>query len=106
WSRPATAFPSSINASISASRRSEALGLDSQRLVAELHEGFCNCFDERRRAAHVDLRPLGRRRPDLRQHLGVDAPRVAAPAGPLRAREGVDHSEAVTVQSLELVAVD
>src|SRR5437763_14132512 len=70
-SRPATAFPSSINASISSSRRSEALDPDPKRLVAERDERLRGRLRERRGATHVDLRALCRHRPHLRQHAGV-----------------------------------
>src|SRR5207248_1273297 len=80
-STPATALPSSISLSISASRRSEAFGLDRRRIVPEADERRRHSLDERRRAADVDVRALGGIEADLGQHLGVDAARVAAPAG-------------------------
>jgi hypothetical protein len=46
WSMPPTALPSSIRASISTSRRSEALGLDLVRLVADAHERLGHGFHE------------------------------------------------------------
>ena len=60
-SRPATALPSSISSSISASGGSEAFGLDRSRLVSEPHERLGHGLDERRRPAGVETRPLGRR---------------------------------------------
>src|ERR671919_3039946 len=54
WRRPATALPSSVSASISASRRSEALGLDPGGLVPERHERLGDGLDERGRTADVD----------------------------------------------------
>src|SRR5438105_7672126 len=102
-SRPATAFPSSISESISASCRSEALGLHLSRLVPELHERLGHDLDERRGAADVDVWPLRGARADLREHLGVDAAREASPAGRLGARQRVRHRQAVAVQPLELL---
>src|SRR5580700_9788531 len=75
-SMPATALPSSINSSISASRRPEPLGLDLLRLVPQVHQRLGHSFDERRGAADVDARPLGGARPDFRQHASVHAARV------------------------------
>src|SRR6266516_1487924 len=82
-SMPATALPSSINSSMSASRRPEPLGLDLLRLVPQVYQRLGDSFDEWRRAADVDARPFGWARADLRQHAGVDAARVASPAGRL-----------------------
>jgi hypothetical protein len=45
-------------------------------------------------------------RTHVREHLGVDAARVPAPAVGLRTREGVHHAEAIACEALELVAVD
>src|ERR687895_1419377 len=103
-SRPATALPSSISSSISASRRSEALGLDSSRLVPEVYQRLRHGLHERRRTAHVDARPLGRAGADLGQHLRVDAARLARPTGRLQPRQRVDDREAAAVQPLELLA--
>src|SRR6266516_1897986 len=58
WSTPATALPSSINSSMSASRRPEPLGLDLLGLVPEVHQRLGHGLDERRRSANVDVRPL------------------------------------------------
>src|ERR687891_679648 len=81
-SKPAIAFPSSINASasISAPSRSEALGLDSLRVVPQVYQRLCHALHERRRAADVNTR--------------------------LRVRQGVHHRETVAIQPLELVPVD
>src|SRR5918992_4810840 len=107
-SKPAIAFPSSINASasISAPSRSEALGLDSLRVVPQVYKRLCHALHERRRAADVNTRLLVRARADLREHLGVDAARVARPTGRLRVRQRVHHRETVAVQPLEVVPVD
>src|SRR5436190_5621142 len=72
-SMPATALPSSISSSMSASRRPEPLGLDVLRLVSEVHQCLGHGLDEWRRAADVDARLLGWARADLGQHAGVDA---------------------------------
>src|SRR6188508_1959559 len=106
WSRPATALPSSISLSISASRRSEALCLDSLRGVPEVHERFCDGLGERGRTADVDARPLGWARADFGQHLGVDQTRMTSPTRRLRRRQRMHDREAVAVQPLELVAID
>src|ERR671914_869866 len=81
-SSPAIAFPSvcSEPASISVSSRSEALGVDTRRLVAELHEQPRRLLDEGRRPAHVHAWPLGRRRPESGEHVAVDAAGEALPA--------------------------
>src|SRR5690349_13413904 len=76
-SMPATAFPSSINSSISASRWPEPFGLDRLGPVPEAHQRLGRSLDERRRAADIDQWPFGRARADLREHLRVDAARVA-----------------------------
>jgi hypothetical protein len=83
WGSPATALPSRINASISAFRRSKALGLYPLRLVAEMHQRF----GHRPPRTASGLRWPHGRRPgwgDLRQHVGVDAAGIAHPAGQLR----------------------
>src|SRR5260370_37883569 len=82
-SMPATALPSSINSSISASHRPEPLGLDVLRLVPQVHQRLGHSFDERRRAAHVDARPLGGAWADPRPHVGSDTARGAPPTRPL-----------------------
>src|SRR5256886_74015 len=105
-SMPATALPSSINSSISASRRPEPLGSDVLRLVPQVHQRLGHSFHEGRRAADVDTRPLGWARADLGQHVGIDAARVAGPAGRLRRGQRVRDGQAVAVQPLEFVAVD
>src|SRR4026209_1351050 len=105
-SNPATAFPSSISGSISASRWSEAFGLDRLRVVSEADERLGHVLDERRRPADVDQWALGGARADLGQHLRVDPAGVARPAGRLRPRQRVDDREAVTGAPLELVAID
>src|SRR5690242_540984 len=90
----------------SASRRSEALCLDLVWLVSQTDERVCHGLDERRRSTDVDVRPVLCGRTHLRQHLGVDAARVPAPAVGLRTRECVHDAEAVAREVLELVAVD
>src|SRR3954468_12952468 len=77
-STPAMAFPSSV---ISASCRSEALGVDRGRLVPEPDEQVGARFDEGRRPADEDVRRGGRRGPHRGEHVGVDAPVEALPAG-------------------------
>src|SRR5260370_41855804 len=79
---PAAAFPSSISSSISSSCRAEALGLDPHRLVTELHERVCHCFDKWCWAAHEGEGEIGRRH--LVQQGAIDAPVVPGPAGRLR----------------------
>src|SRR5260370_20337099 len=51
-------------------------------------------------------RPLGRRRRNLGEHLGVDTARVARPPRRLRICERVHDGEAVAAQPLGLVAID
>ena len=63
------------------------------RIVAELDERVCDGLDERRRAADVDARRARRAGADLREHLGVDAPRIARPAGGLHARQRVHDAK-------------
>src|SRR6266516_860592 len=82
-SMPATALPSSINSSMSASRRPEPLRRDVLRLVAEAHQRLAHGLDAWRRAADVAARPLGWARADLGEHTGVDAARISRPAGRL-----------------------
>src|SRR6516164_10279821 len=101
-SRPATALPSSISSSISASGGSEAFGLDRPRLVTELHEGLGHSLDERCRSTRVETRLLGWSWPDLSQHFGVDTPRVARPSRRLGICQRVHDREAVSAQLLEL----
>ena len=91
---------------LSPSRGSEAFGLDCWGIVAEPHERPGHSLDERCRSARVETRPLGGRRRDLGEHLGVDTPRVARPPGWLRICQRVHDGEAVAAQPLELVAVD
>ena len=104
--RPAIALPSSISASISASRRSEALGLDPARLVPELDQRLRDRLDERRRAADVDLRPLVRRRRRPRRasprRRGARSPSSRAAAS----GSGCGRRSSRRLQALELVAVD
>src|SRR5215218_9436607 len=100
---PAAALPSSRSGSISTSRRAEALGLDAERIVAELHERLRDRLHERRRAADERQgEPAGR---DLGEQLAVDAPRVARPALGLLAGQRVDDVEPVPAQLRELVSV-
>src|SRR5918998_951176 len=105
-SSPATAFPSSINASTSSSRRSEAFCLDRLRVVPELYERLGGGLDKRGRTADVDTRPLRLARADPGQHLGVDASGVSRPAGGPRPHQRVTARRALTAELLELVAVD
>src|SRR5215475_1366592 len=92
-----TALPSSINSSISPSRRPEPFGLDRLRRVPETHQRLGRSLDERRRATDVDARPFGGAGADLREHLRVDAARIAGPAGWLRHGQRVHDREAVAV---------
>src|SRR5438128_6209173 len=105
-SRPATALPSSISSSISASCGSEAFGLDRSRLVSEPHERLGHGLDERRRPAGEETRLLGWSGRDLGQHLGVDTSRVAFPPGRLQIGQRVRDREAVAAQGFELVSID
>src|SRR5205823_14028256 len=104
--RPATALPSSISSSISASGGSEAFGLDRSWLVPEPHERLGHGLDERRRPAGEETRLLGWSGRDLGQHLGVDASPAARPPGRLRIGQRVRDREAVAAQVFELVAID
>src|SRR5690348_10286913 len=105
-SMPATALPSSINSSISASRWPEPFGLDRPGLVPEAHQCLGRSLDERRWATDIDVRPFGGARADLREHLRVDAARIARPAGRRRHSQRVHDREAVAVQPLEFFPVD
>src|SRR5262249_32776298 len=89
-SRPATALPSSMRASMgSASCWSEALGLDLVGLVAEADERLRDGLHEWCRTADVDVWAVAGARADLGQHLGVDPACVTRPAGRLRTGECV-----------------
>src|SRR5262249_49877322 len=105
-SMPATALPSSINSSISAPRRPEPFALDRLRRVPETHQRLGRSLDERRRATDIDARPFGWARADLREHLRVDAARIARPTGRLRHSQRVHDREAAAIQPLEFFSVD
>src|SRR4029079_13107640 len=69
---PAIAFPSSIRFLLSPGR-TEPLGADPPRLVAERHQRVGGDLDERSRAADVDERPVGRRPDGVGDQLPIDA---------------------------------
>jgi hypothetical protein len=58
----------------------EALRVDALRIVSHADQQLGGALDERRRAAHVDLRAIGWRRPDGGDHSSVDP---AGEAGPV-----------------------
>src|SRR5262245_1919275 len=106
WSSPATALPSSMSESISASRGSETLCPDSSGIVPEPDERLCGGFDERGRAADVGARARGRGRADLAQHLRIETTGVSGPAGRLRPRDPVHNCQPVPRQARQLLPVD
>src|SRR5215208_2192685 len=108
-SSPATPLPSSQVswAVISTSRRSEALGVDPVRRVAELDERVGDRLDEARRAAEEHQRALGRGRADGLEQLAVHAAIPAVPSCRALARERAVHRQTRTFgEARELVAVE
>src|SRR6478609_236891 len=104
--RPATALPSSMPASISASSRAEAFGLDCSRVMPKPNQRLCHRLDERRRAADVNAWSFGGARSDLREHFGIDAAGISSPPRRLSVRQDVDNAKPASVQAVELLAVD
>src|SRR5205823_8921611 len=101
---PPIALPSRRRSS--ATSRSETLGPDRQRLVAERNQPIGGDVDKARRAAHEDVRLFGRRPGHLAQHLGVDSARIAGPPRRLLPGQGVEDLHPFAGASVELLAVD